>query len=504
MSPKGSLVLLGLGLWLLCFAPAYAQEKPTGKPWTGKWAYGRVITEADLRQILQDHELWLRSDKKQGERANLEGANLSGAKLWNANLSGAKLLNTRLSGADLWCPNLSGADLRKAKLSLAKLSGADMSRADLSLANLSRSDLSDANLSGAFLLKANLSGANLYRANLSRAVILDANLSGAELWGADLSGAKLREANLSGAFLLEANLSGADLWSANLNGASLVEANLSRSYLQDANLSESNLRSANLSGAFFQPKPGSLPGFSLLGIKGLDSLTFDGTSSYALVELREIYKKGGMREEERQVNFSLQHTRRVNTWKALQEKYEGYKQKKKEENQENNEKKEEVDLLAREWGRLENIFQLVMFEWTCKYGMTPGRPLRIMGMGVILFTFPYFLSLFSRNPKTGIWRLLPTDRVLDKKMKDAPEKLRAKIWEGDVRAWGIAFYFSLLSAFHIGWRDLNVGSWIARLQRKEYNLRATGWVRTVSGLQSLLSVYMLALWALSYFGRPFE
>jgi hypothetical protein len=53
-------------------------------------------------------------------------------------------------------------------------------------------------------------------------------------------------------------------------------------------------------------------------------------------------------------------------------------------------------------------------------------------------------------------------------------------------------------------RQPNVGTWISRLQKKEYNLRATGWVRMVSGLQSLLSVYMLALWALTYFGRPFE
>jgi hypothetical protein len=29
-------------------------------------------------------------------------------------------------------------------------------------------------------------------------------------------------------------------------------------------------------------------------------------------------------------------------------------------------------------------------------------------------------------------------------------------------------------------------------------------VRVVSGLQSLASVYLVALWALSYFGRPFE
>ena len=73
-----------------------------------------------------------------------------------------------------------------------------------------------------------------------------------------------------------------------------------------------------------------------------------------------------------------------------------------------------------------------------------------------------------------------------------------------IRVLLIGLYFSLLSAFHIGWRELNVGTWIARLQPREYALRATGWVRMLSGFQSLLSVYFLALWALTYFGRPFE
>jgi hypothetical protein len=53
----------------------------------------------------------------------------------------------------------------------------------------------------------------------------------------------------------------------------------------------------------------------------------------------------------------------------------------------------------------------------------------------------------------------------------------------------------------MGWRELNVGTWMTRLQPREYNIRATGWVRTVSGIQSLMSVYLLAL---TYFGRPFE
>ncbi len=42
------------------------------------------------------------------------------------------------------------------------------------------------------------------------------------------------------------------------------------------------------------------------------------------------------------------------------------------------------------------------------------------------------------------------------------------------------------------------------MQPREYTLRAKGWVRVVSGAQSLISVYLIAMWVLTYFGRPFE
>jgi hypothetical protein len=42
------------------------------------------------------------------------------------------------------------------------------------------------------------------------------------------------------------------------------------------------------------------------------------------------------------------------------------------------------------------------------------------------------------------------------------------------------------------------------LQTREYSLEAVGWVRVVSGAQSLLSVYLLAMWVLTQFGQPFE
>ncbi len=51
------------------------------------------------------------------------------------------------------------------------------------------------------------------------------------------------------------------------------------------------------------------------------------------------------------------------------------------------------------------------------------------------------------------------------------------------------FYFRIQSAFHIVWRDLNVGSWIDRIQPREYTLKATGGVRVVSDVQSFISIY---------------
>jgi hypothetical protein len=434
------MLLLGLiALLLLTFCIALAQEtKGTGtkKPWTGKLANGREITQADLDQIIQAHVQWFESAGKEGIMANL-----SGAKLDVANLSGAWLRGADLSGAGLFKANLSKANLEKANLSRANLWGA----------NLSSTILTKANLSSTILAKANLSQANLDFANLNAAWLVEANLSEAEL------------------FL--ANLSGANLWGANLSG--------------------SRLSWANLSGAVFEPKPRSVSDVSLLlNINGLSLLRYD-VSSHGLVELREAYKKAGLREPERQVTFALNHNRRIKLW-------------------------EKGGLL----GKLESLFQLVCFEWTCDYGMTPGRPLKIIGLGLLFFSLPYMLALRSRNRETGIWLVLPPDRILGQGFKVRPFKLtnctpfrplppgrwprlKARL-RRSLRRVRLAFYFSLLSAFNLGWRELNVGNWISRLQKHEYTLRATGWPRTVAGLQSLLSVYLLALWVLTYFGRPFD
>ena len=97
----------------------------------------------DIKKTLELHTAWRRGEEG-GERADLFGANLSGANLFGANLSGANLFEANLSGANLFEANLSGANLY----------GANLFEANLFEANLSGANLSGANLSGA-----NLSGA---------------------------------------------------------------------------------------------------------------------------------------------------------------------------------------------------------------------------------------------------------------------------------------------------------------------------------------------------------
>ena len=38
----------------------------------------------------------------------------------------------------------------------------------------------------------------------------------------------------------------------------------------------------------------------------------------------------------------------------------------------------------------------------------------------------------------------------------------------------LGLYFSVLSAFNIGWKEINVENWIQRLQAREYTLIGTG------------------------------
>jgi hypothetical protein len=334
--------------------------------------------------------------------------------------------------------------------------------------------LSRANLSRAPLTKANFSAANLTKADLSKAFAQDAHFSGAKLSKADLS-----KANLSGADLSDADLSKADLTRADLSGAKLIAANLS---------------GADVGDVVFEPKPDSLPLLNTLVLaRNLHKMKYQ-TIPIALENLRQKFKEAGMRNQVREITYAIQRSQRQASMRS-----------------------------GNYFEKLNGLFSFIFLELTCQYGRRPSNALFILVGFIFFFSIFYIFALKSKRPKTGIWLIFPRERVLKATKKERPFKLTAKFPPRTVhnevkskikitifrlcRMIKVALYFSLLSAFSIGFREFNVGNWFSRLQRREYLFKATGWVRTVSGFQSLLSVLLLALWVVTFlvgFLREFE
>ena len=493
---------------------------------------GEIRLDLDtFKEILEKHKVWLakKATRPKWERANFCGENLTRFFdfIKNADLSYADLRHANLQGINLTRKNISlkGASLQKANLEGANLYGVDLQGANLAYANLSKAQLDKANLEEAILEFANLYGAEGRDANMKKAFLPEANLEKASLSNVNMEYAILEGANLKSAWLRnakmgKANLQGTNLENASLNGADLHEADLSFvkfpkarfdkgtqtiwfNFLTGANLKGADITGTDLSGVAFNLKPGGIPLIpSIAEAKNLDKL-FYIEPSHSLTEIQNGLKTAGMRKQERILTYVIKHG--------------------------------ETELKRTSQGltALEGNLLYLLFELTSDWGMTPMRPLHLLLKLILICALPYSLVVsLSRvdgmrgNCREGIWAVRPREEERNPKDKSlkAWECIHPSFFFPNLHTpystknwwwlWGIpsriiatlfaGLYFSVLSAFHIGWRDLNMGSWISRLQPRDFALRATGRVKIISGLQSLISVYLLALWALTYFGRPFE
>jgi hypothetical protein len=150
-------------------------------------------------------------------------------------------------------------------------------------------------------------------------------------------------------------------------------------------------------------------------------------------------------------------------------------------------------------GPIEKAFGYAAYEIPSAYGYRPERTLL-----TVVFLIPLLSPLYraaiigatTRRDNAGIW--LRRGERLEFPRPAKPVRLNAR--NSRPGPWPVALYVSVLSGFRIGWHDFNVGEWIARLQRTEYKLEGVGWPRTVMGLQSLVSIYMLVRFLLEYFG----
>jgi uncharacterized protein YjbI with pentapeptide repeats len=487
-SMKLSRRLLGAACLSLLVSGTAGAQQPDTCPHSGEW----IPKKEELQQILSEHAQWTEQVKPWMWAQSLDRDPETVLPKWAEESPGrANLCNARLEDVKLNDANLAGAQLNNAKLIGIELNKADLRYAELNGALLSFAHLREADLRSAKLNKARLTGADLNNAVLKRAELKDADLGAdsiisvpaAVLSNADMSGARLNKARLFQAELRGANLNSAHLSSANLAESNLDQAELSGADLEDANLESTSLAGAqldnvNLTNATYAPASAP-PDAYLAGIKGLHTVHFPAGQETGLVQLRELLQKAGLRELERQATFAIEHGK---TRHGLS--------------------RDDAGDVA------EGILRTIAFDWTTAYGLYPARALKLL-MALLLLLIPvYFwpIRLAPNRSSAGIYQVWPSERIEMDGSKAAVSKSSDvnQLQRGTIAALGYAAYFSLLSAFHIGWRDLNVGTWIARVQPREYALRAVGWVRVVSGIQSLLSVYLLAIWALTYFGRPFQ
>jgi hypothetical protein len=361
------------------------------------------------------------------------------------------------------------------------------------------------NLNGAKFDDMNLSGANLSHLNLTMVSLFNANVTNADLRGADLDGAHMTNANLSGAKLVDANLTDGNLSGANLNGTYVGGANLTNASLRAADLKGAYFDGTNLDRAVFEPK--SLPELrEIAAAENLELLTYD-TNPDALVQLRKQFGEEGFREQERKITYALK--RRETEWareKCMSRTPTRFGRAPRA-------------IVSSSDSVLANCgsFALnrVFFDWTCQYGMSPGRPL-ILGLLLWLLCSLLYFGFIHTSGESGLYR------VYGKGVRDAPsapqrvEKISLQcpgqspwlrrliqfFWR-ECLLLRTSMFFSLMSAFNIGFRDINFGRWLRLLTRQEFDIKAVGWARVVAGWQSLISVYLIALWVLTYFGRPF-
>jgi uncharacterized protein YjbI with pentapeptide repeats len=344
------------------------------------------------------------------------------------------------------------------------------------------------------------------RADLLGAVIVDANLSGS----ADLPLANLTNADLSGADLPLANLTNADLSGANLSGAVLFVADLSGAKLEGANLSGAILtntwvRHANFDRAIFEPY--SLP--TLNGIsraQNLELLTY-WFNPAALVQLRKQFEDGGFREQERKITYALKRREAELSWdRGTSRTFATGKGTRA--------------ILWSSDSILANLasFTLnkVFFDWTCQYGMSPGRPL-ILGVVLWFLCSLLYFACIHTHGEAGLYRVYGQSIGDDPSAQRRVERIsplstthsRGPRWffqffRRECLLLRTSMFFSLMSAFNIGFPDINFGRWLRLLTRQEFDIKAVGWARVIAGWQSLISVYLIALWVLTYFGRPFD
>lgn len=278
-------------------------------------------------------------------------------------------------------------------------------------------------------------------------------------------------ADLRGAEFVQCFAESSDFSFADLRGASF----------ESTDLADADFGSAQLHGARIELAQGRLPDLrGLSEAEGLDRLLPGQTGDLSsLKRLYEGLRAEGQTRAAREVGASI--------WRARRHAEDNWV------------KSSTSDLLR-------GVVSFIFLDLVCGYGSRPFRPLWIL-LGLIpLFGMVYAASVLWAN--RGGLSVIRSGLDVGARTSSAVIPLRSLspsgVGEQAARALWVGLYFSCLQAFRIGYREATVGEWIERMQPREFRLVGRGWVRTIAGAQSLVGVYLLALFLLCTFGDPFK
>lgn len=356
--------------------------------------------------------------------------------------------------ADAMPPSLTGLPMPVPDTGRADLCGARL--AGLTLAG---KDLRHARLMGARLDKVDLTGAILHSSYWRRAGLRNVTATDASFKWADLTGTLIYDSSFVRADFFRSELSFMDSSAVDFTDARFENAALVSATLRDANLERANFNGANLSYLVFEPRLGFLPRVGAFrSVTGLSTLQSHREAGAALRELQQAIEEKGMKSEGAQVRAALNQAKGVGHYP------------------------------------LQSAFAQLAYQLPYEFG---ERPERLLIIGLLLIpTFAVFYFFALKQPReSAIWKI-PDAPPSDPDAKPTGVMLTAH----NCNPIRMAFIFSIRSAFRIGWKDFNVGEWLSRMHGEGYRLEAIGWVRSIAGMQSLLSVYLLALAIISYIG----
>ena len=447
--------------------------------------------------------------------------NLTSGKLSGVNFYYSGLLDVSLDRAELTEVDFNGSVIKESQFYAARLTNVAFSDCLFNDCRFTSTKLTNVSFYSSEMVRSIFYYAELAEVGFGGAGVADFTFENSSITNGKFSSGSLSDANFRYSHLTDVRFENLRVADVNFSTANLTNIRFYRAQMRNVNLMFTQpkglfIRDSTNHGVSFPPVRIDAGSFedvffgasnvfqlfiedrpilsSFSTAKGLENLTYGRTES-GLITLRSGLKELGMRKQERQVNYAINHQRRLNL-------------------------KETGSFWEQSW--------YFVVEKLTGYGMHPEKPLFWMfwmtgGMSLLYFFPIMFGRKFLERPiPPGIWlhRSEDASEYASDFDEHKPTSIAERYYRASnaasvmdrrhefVRFLPIAFihalYFSAMVTFRIGWKDLSIGNWITRIDPRGVVLKSTGWVRTVSGLQSIVGVVLFAFFLWGYFTVPLE